>query len=95
MDMTDPTTLTAVGVVASAGAAAIGKLWTTIIDQHADVKKSLQHCEDEHEKARSKIEQLSDCMATLKSEVGHLKGRMEGFQEAENKRESQSKGKVE
>ena len=94
MDMTDPTTLTAVGVVASAGAAAIGKLWTTIMEQQADVKKALEHCEDEHEKARNKIDLLIDNMATLKSEVGHLKGRMEGFQEAENKRSEQSKGKA-
>ena len=94
MDMTDPTTLTAVGVVASAGAAAIGKLWTAVMEQHADLKKALEHCEDEHEKAHNKIDLLSDSMATLKSEVGHLKGRMEGFQEAENKRSEQSKGKA-
>ncbi len=94
MDMSDPATLAAVAAVATTGAGAIGKLWATVVAHHNDVKAALAHCEDEHEKARNKIEILTDAMATLKSEVGHLKGRMEGFQEAENKRSEQSKGKA-
>lgn len=84
--MSDPTTMAAVAAVATTGAGAIGKLWATVVAHHNDVKAALAHCEDEHEKARNKIEQLTDSMATLKAEVGHLKGRMEGLQESEDRR---------
>ena len=87
MDMSDPVTLTAVGAVASAGAAAIGKLWATVLDQHRDVRAALDHCEKEHEKARDKIDHLTEGVSALKLEVGHLRGRMEALQEIENQRE--------
>ncbi len=86
MDMSDPTTLAAVAAVATTGAGAIGKLWATVVAHHNDVKAALAHCEEEHDKARNKIEILTDAMATLKSEVGHLKGHMEGLQESEDRR---------
>ena len=86
VDMSDPTTLAAVAAVATTGAGAITKLWATVVALHNDVKSALAHCEEEHEKARNKIELLTDNMATLKAEVGHLKGRMEGLQESEDRR---------
>lgn len=94
MDMSDPATLAAVAAVATTGAGAITKLWATVVSYHNDVKSALAHCEEEHEKARNKIELLVESMSTLKSEVGHLKGRMEGFQEAEDRREESHKGRA-
>lgn len=88
MDMSDPATIAAIAAVATTGAGAITKLWGTVVVYHNDVKSALAHCEEEHEKARNKIEILGDAMATLKSEVGHLKGRIEGFQESENRRQT-------
>lgn len=86
VDMTDPVTLTAVGAVASAGAAAIGKLWSTVLEQHKDLRAALDHCEKEHDKARDRIDFLSEGVASLKQEVGHLRGRMEALQEIEDHR---------
>ena len=89
--MSDPATLAAVAAVATTGAGAITKLWATVVAHHNDVRAALAHCEEEHEKARNKIEILGDSMATLRSEVGHLKGRMEGFQESEDRRTEKEK----
>ena len=86
MDMSDPATFTALGAVAAAGAGAIGKLWATIVTHHEFVKKSLEECEEEHKKARARIDVLGDNVSKLSSEVGHMKGRMEGLQESENRR---------
>lgn len=79
VDIHDPTTVTTIGAVATAATAAIGKLWYTVVEQHKDVRLALQNCEDEHEKARDKIDSLMEGVADLRSQVGHMQGLMEGL----------------
>lgn len=101
IDVSDPVVVTAGAAMLATLTGAVKVLWdrNTTLSKTTDV--ALSKCEDEHKRASVKYEEdrrLSDermnvliqQVISLSGEVGMMKGRIIGFQEATEKAEAQS-----
>lgn len=87
IDVSDPVIVTAVTTVLAAMGGAIKILWDKNNKLSATTEIALSKCESEHQKASERMDSLIQQVISLSSEVGVLKGRIQGFQEASEKAE--------
>jgi hypothetical protein len=93
LDVSDPVIVAAGGTVLAGLTGAVKVLWdrNTALSKATDV--ALSKCEDEHKKAADRYDSdmklsaermnvLIEKVISLSSEVGMMKGRIQGFQEA-------------
>ncbi len=89
IDVSDPVIVTAVTAVLAALTGAIKILWDRNNKLSAATDAALSKCETEHHKAAERMDNLVQKVIELSAEVGTLKGRIQGYQEAKE----QSQGK--
>lgn len=98
IDVSDPVVVGGIGVILAALTGAIKVLWDRNNTLAKATDTALSECKTEHQKAAEKYDcdrkladermnVLIDKVITLSSEVGVLKGRIQGFQEATEKAE--------
>lgn len=98
IDVSDPVIVTAGGGLMAALTGAVKVLWDRNNHLSKTTDVALAKCEEEHSKAAAKYDNdrklsdermtvLIDKVITLSGEVGILKGRIQGFQEATEKAE--------
>lgn len=89
IDVSDPVIVTAGTAVLAALTGAIKILWDRNNKLSATTEVALSKCESEHHKAAERMDVLVQQVIQLSAEVGNLKGRIQGYQEA--KEQSQAK----
>ena len=89
----DSTLMTLISTVAIAGAAALKVLWARVTTQIEGTAKALEDCHGEHKMSAVKIDSLHMKLVELSGEVGEMRGRILGFQEAENLRVGAESGR--
>lgn len=98
IDVSDPVVVTIAGGILAGMTGAIKVLWDRNNSLSKDTATALSKCEEEHKKASQKYDEdrkLSDermnvliqQVISLSGEVGLMKGRIQGFQEATEKSE--------
>lgn len=98
IDVSDPIIVTIVGGILAALTGTVKVLWDRNNKLSTTTDIALAKCQEEHRKANSKydadrkafeerMDLLVDKVITLSGEVGVLKGRIQGFQEATEKAE--------
>lgn len=87
VDVSDPV-IVAIGTTVLGGlATAIKILWDRNNKLSAATDVALQKCEAEHKAAAARMDVLIQQVISLSSEVGMMRGRIQGFQEASEERE--------
>lgn len=87
IDVSDPVIVTAGTAVLAALTGAIKILWDRNNKLSAATDAALSKCESEHHKAAERMDNLVQKVIDLSAEVGNLKGRIQGYQEARDQHE--------
>lgn len=89
VDVSDPV-IVGIGTTVLGGlAGAIKILWDKNNKLSASTDVALSKCEEEHRNAAARMDTLIQQVISLTSEVGVMRGRIQGFQEATEKSERQ------
>ena len=87
IDVSDPV-IVGIGTTIVGGlAGAIKLLWDRNNKLSASTDLALSKCEEEHTVSRARMDMLIQQVIQLTSEVGTMRGRIQGFQEATDKSE--------
>lgn len=87
VDVSDPV-IVGIGTTIVGGlAGAIKLLWDRNNKLSASTDVALSKCEEEHTISRARMDMLIQQVISLTSEVGTMRGRIQGFQEATDKAE--------
>lgn len=87
VDVSDPVIIGIGTTILGGLAGAIKILWDRNNKLSNSTDKALSKCEEEHQKSAARMDVLIEKVIALSSEVGIMKGRIQGFQEATEKAE--------
>lgn len=90
VDVSDPVIVGIGTTVLGALAGAIKILWDRNNKLSTSTDVALSKCEEEHRNASGRMDTLIQQVISLTSEVGVMRGRIQGFQEATDKAERQT-----
>lgn len=88
IDVSDPIIMAAATTVLGVLTGAVKVLWDRNNKLSAATDVALQQCKEEHQKAAANMDTLIKQVITLSGEVGVLTGRIQGFNEAIQKKEA-------
>lgn len=87
IDVSDPVIVGIATAIFGGLAGAIKLLWDRNNKLSASTDVALSKCEEEHTVSRARMDMLIQQVIQLTSEVGTMRGRIQGFQEATDKAE--------
>ena len=93
IDVSDPLIVTAGTAMIAGLTGALKVLWDRANTLANKTDIALAKCEEEHQKAAERVNVLFEKVITLNGEVGMMKGRIQGFQEATDKADAERRSK--
>lgn len=87
IDVSDPVIVTIGGTVLATLTGAVKVLWDKNTKLSETTEIALSKCENEHKASAARMDALVQQVIALSAEVGTLKGRIQGYQEAKEQEE--------